>query len=183
MYICGWYIKMYVSDMDPTKNVYMWMIRQDVCKQHGLYQKRIYVNDTSRCMSATWTPPKTYIYGWYIKMYVSDMDPTKNIYMWMILWWGSCRWHTSWCIIHIYTFLVGSMSLTYILMNHPHIYVFWWGSCRWHTSYICGWYIKMYVSDMEPTKNVYMWMIHQDVCKRHEPHQKRIYVDDTSRCM
>jgi hypothetical protein len=41
----------------------------------------------------------------------------------------------------------------------------------------------MYVSDMEPTKNVYMWMIHQDVCKRHGTHQKRIYVDDTSRCM
>jgi hypothetical protein len=158
---------MYVRDMDPTKNVYMWMIHQDVCKRHGLRFS-----------------------------------------------WVSCRLHTSWCIIYIYSFLVGSMSLTYILMYHPHIYVFggvhvsyihldvsstyirfWWSPCLLHTScciiyiytllvtYICRWYIKMYVSDMEPTKNVYMWMIHQDVCKRHGPHQKRIYVDDTSRCM
>ena len=41
----------------------------------------------------------------------------------------------------------------------------------------------MYVSDMDPTKNVYMWMMHQDVYKQHGPHQNRIYVDDTSRCM
>ena len=60
-------------------------------------------------------------------MYVSDMDPTKNVYMWII---------------------------------HQ-------GVCKRHG----------------PTKNVYMWMIHQDVYKRHGPHQKRIYVDDTSKCM
>jgi hypothetical protein len=40
---------MYVSDMDLIKNVYMWMILQDVCKRHG-------------------TPPKTYICGLYIKI-------------------------------------------------------------------------------------------------------------------
>jgi hypothetical protein len=160
------------------------------------------------------------------------MDPTKNVYMWMIhiyvfggvhvsyihldvsstyirFWWSPCRLHTSWCIIHIYTFLMGSMSLTYILMYHPHIYVFggvhvayihldvsstyirfWWGPCRLHTSWCI---IHIYTFLVESMSLTYILMyhlhiyvfggVHEDVCKRHGHHQKRIYVDDTSRCM
>jgi hypothetical protein len=159
--------------------------------------------------------PHIYVFGGVHVSYIHfDVSST-----YICFWWSPCRLHTSWCIIHIYTFLVESMSLTYILMYHPHIYVFGgvhaayihldvsstyirlsWGPCRLHTSwciihiytflveymsltYILMYHPHIYVSDMDSTKNVYMWIIHQDVCKRHGTHQKRIYVDDTSRCM
>jgi hypothetical protein len=154
---------MYVRDMDSTKNVYIWMIHQDVCKRHGTHQKRIYVDDTSRCMlmgsmSLTYIlmyHPHIYVFGGFHVTYI-HLDVSST---YIRFWWGPCHLNTSWCIIHIYTF---------------------WTSPK---TYICGWYIKMYVSDMDPTKNIYMWMIHQDVCKRHGTHQKLIYMDDTSRCM
>jgi hypothetical protein len=196
--------------MEPTKNLYIWMIHQDVCKRHGTHHKRIYViihiyMCLVRFMSLTYIlmyHPHIYVFGAVHVTYI-HLD-VSSIYV--RFWWVPCHLHTSWCIIHIYTFLVGSMSLKYILMYHPHIYVFggvhvtyihldvsstYIRFCGVHVkvtwnppkTYIYGWYIKMYVSDMDRTKNVYMWMIHQDVCKWHGPHQKHIYVDDTSRCM
>jgi hypothetical protein len=268
--------------MDSTKNVYMWMIHQDVCKRHGTHQKRIWVHvtyihlDISSTYIRFWCGPcrlhtswciihiytflvrsmsVTYILMYHPHIYVFDGVHVAYIHLdvsstYIRFWWGPCRLHTSWCIIHIYTFLVGSMSLTCILMYHPHIYVFggfhvtyihldvsstyirfWCVPCRLHTSWCIIHIYTFLVGSMSVFGGVHVSYIHLDVsstyirfwwspCHLHTSwciihiytflvesmsltyilmyhphiyvfggvyviytHQKRIYVDDTSRCM
>jgi hypothetical protein len=150
--------------MEHIKNVYMWMIHQDVCKRHGHQLKGPCLLHTSWCiihiytflvgsMSPTYIlmyHPHIYVFGGFHVTYI-HLDVSSTYIRFCC---SACLLHTSWCIIHIYTFLVGSMSLTYILMYHLHIYVFggvhvtyihldvsstyipfWWGPCRLHTSW------------------------------------------------
>ena len=136
--------------------------------------------------------PHIYVFGGFHVAYIHlDLSSTYIRY-----WWGPCHLHTSWCIIHIYTFFVRSMSLTYILMYHPHIYVFGgvhvtyihldvsstyirlsWGPCRLHTSWCI---IHIYTFLVEYMSLTYILMYHPHIYVFDGFHVAYIHLDVSS---
>jgi hypothetical protein len=192
IYVFGWFHVAYIHlDVSSTYIRFWWV----PCRLH-----------TSWCIIHIYaflvgSMSLTYILMYHLHIYIFGGVHVAYIHLdvsstYIRFWWGSCRLHTSWCIIHIYTFLVGSMSLTYILMYHLHIYIFggvhvayihldvsstyirfWWGSCRFHTSWCI---IHIYTFLVRSMSLTYILMYHPHIYVFGGVHAAYIHLDVSS---